>query len=413
LTDKIMLVFGTRPEAIKVAPLVDGLRRSDRFTPVVAVTAQHRSILDQVLDLFAIVPDHDLDIFQAGQTLGEVTTRSLERLIPVIEHERPAFLIVQGDTTTTFAAALAGFYTGVPVAHLEAGLRTGNVRSPFPEEMNRRLTSQLTSLHLAPTATARSALIREGVEPAQIVVTGNTVIDALMWTVARRVPYTDPALNDVDDDPRRVLLVTAHRRESWGSGMEAIGRALDRIATEEPDLLIVFPIHPNPLVRGAILPAVAAHPNARVVEPLPYGQFARLIDRSHLVLTDSGGVQEEAPALGKPVLVMRDTTERPEAVEAGTARLVGTDADLIVGAVRELLHDPSAYTAMANAVSPYGDGVAAGRAVQALEYALHGRAKPADFAPAGPVAGDDDPAPNGHVYQSVRQSLRTTGGRHL
>lgn len=370
MSRRVMIVFGTRPEAIKLAPVVEALERSDRFEPVVVVTAQHREILDQVLTLFGIVPRHDLAIIRSRQTLTQITVRALEGLVPLVEKEEPDLVVVQGDTTTAFVGALAAFYCRVPVAHVEAGLRTGDVLAPYPEEMNRRLITRLGALHLAPTQTARAALLAEGVDPATVVVTGNTVIDALHRTVALRVPYGDPALADVDTDPRRVLLVTAHRREAWGEGMRAVGGALADLAAAHPDLLVVFPIHPNPVVREAILPAVAAHPNVRVVEPLPYGEFARLMERSHLILTDSGGVQEEAPSLGKPVLVMRDTTERPEAVTAGTARLVGNDRTTIVKVVEHLLADPAAYDRMASAINPYGDGRSAPRVEAAIARLL-------------------------------------------
>lgn len=376
-----MVVFGTRPEAIKLAPVVRGLVCSPDFDPIVVVTAQHRGILDQVLQLFDIVPDHDLDILERGQTLTQVTTRALEGLKPVIASVKPDMVLVQGDTTTTFAGALAAFYERVPVAHVEAGLRSGDITAPYPEEMNRRLTTQLTALHLAPTRTARDALLREGVPDQRVVVTGNTVIDALRWTVDRRVGYGDPMLTDLDDDPRAVLLVTAHRRESWGEPMRAIGAALARLAGDRPGLLVVFPIHPNPVVRAEIRPAVAHLANVLLIEPLPYGAFARLMARSSLILTDSGGVQEEGPSLGKPVLVLRDTTERPEAVAAGAARLVGTDTDAVVSAVGQLLDDEAAYAAMANAVNPYGDGQAVRRSLAALSHTLHGTPPPDEFAP--------------------------------
>ncbi len=365
-----MVVFGTRPEAIKLAPVIRALEGSSDLEPLVVVTAQHREILDQVLALFGILPKHDLAIIQPRQTLTEITTRALDGLGHLLEHEQPDVVVVQGDTTSAFAGALAAFYRQVPVAHVEAGLRSGNVRAPYPEEMNRRLVSQLGALHLAPTQTARQALLAEGIGSTSIVVTGNTVIDALQHTIGLRIPFTDPALADLDEDPRRILLVTAHRRESWGEGMRAIGAALAHIAAAHPDLLVVFPIHPNPRVRETILPALAGHPNIRALEPLPYGDFARLMRRSHLILTDSGGIQEEGPSLGKPVLVTRTTTERPEAVVAGTARLVGSDRDAIVEAVRELLHDETAYSRMANAVNPYGDGRSAPRVEVALARLL-------------------------------------------
>jgi UDP-N-acetylglucosamine 2-epimerase (non-hydrolysing) len=363
-----MVVLGTRPEAIKLAPVVRALEASPHFDPYVALTAQHREMVDQVLSLFAIRPRHDLNIIRPGQTLPELTTRALTGLSDLITSNRPDAVVVQGDTSTTFAGALAAFYAGVPVVHVEAGLRTGNVRSPFPEEVNRRLTTRVTDLHLAPTPVNRDNLVTEGIDPSTVVVTGNTVIDALLWAVEQSSGYGDPGLADLDADPRRVLVVTAHRRESWGEALASVGRALARLARAEPDLLVVFPIHRNPVVREAIVPAVAAEANVRVVEPLGYGSFAALLRRASIILTDSGGIQEEGPSLGRPVLVMRDTTERPEAVVAGTVRLVGTDEDTIVSSVRELLHDDAAYAAMARAVNPYGDGRAAARAVAAMAH---------------------------------------------
>lgn len=374
-----MVVFGTRPEAIKMAPVVLALAESSVLEPVVVVTAQHRAMLDQVLELFDIKLDFDLDIIRERQTLTGVTLAALGGLSPLVESEAPAALLVQGDTTTTLTAALAAFYHQIPVVHLEAGLRTGDRLSPYPEEVNRRLTTQLSSLHLAPTSTAKSNLLAENVDASSIVVTGNTVIDALLWTVERRLAYGDPALNDLDDGNRRVLLVTAHRRESWGVPMDAIGQALAEIATAEPDLVVVFPIHANPVVRHSILPAVEGLANVRVVEPLAYGGFARLMVRSHLILTDSGGIQEEGPSLGKPVLVMRDKTERPEGVSAGTVRLVGTRRLDIVTAVSQLLHEPSAHAAMANAVNPYGDGRAAERTAAAVAHLLGDGPPPEEF----------------------------------
>jgi UDP-N-acetylglucosamine 2-epimerase (non-hydrolysing) len=365
---QIMVVYGTRPEAIKLAPLIQALAGSAFFVPVAAVTAQHRSMLDQVNQVFGIEPEFDLNIHRPGQTLAEITTRALTGVHALLAEQRPAAVVVQGDTTTVFAAALAAFYEQIPVVHLEAGLRTGDPCSPYPEEINRRLATRLAALHLAPTSTSRSNLLAENVDPGTVVVTGNTVIDALLWTVGRQFDYGDPVLSDLDDTDAPLLLVTAHRRESWGDPMRAVGRALARIAREHPDLRIVFPIHRNPVVREAILPALGGLPNVTVTEPLPYSSFARLMNRSTVILTDSGGVQEEGPSLGKPVLVMRDTTERPEAVRAGTVRLVGTDEDLIVKEVGRLLTDPVAYAAMANAVNPYGDGRAAERAVAALAH---------------------------------------------
>jgi UDP-N-acetylglucosamine 2-epimerase (non-hydrolysing) len=379
---RVLFVFGTRPEAIKLAPVVVALEASAGFEPVVVVTAQHRHMLDQVLLLFGIAPKYDLDLLEPRQTLTGVTVRALERLAPVLEAERPDLVLVQGDTTTTFAGALAAFYKQIPVAHVEAGLRTYDPLSPYPEELNRRLTTQLAALHLAPTRTSRANLLAERVDQASVVVTGNTVIDALLWTVAHPPRRADPLLARLDADGRPVLLVTAHRRESWGRPMRAIGHALAEIAKAEPGLLVVFPIHRNPVVREAILPAVDGLHNVVVTEPLDYGGFVRLLDRAHLVLTDSGGVQEEGPSLGKPVLVMRDTTERPEAVAAGTVRLVGADRAAIVDAVRGLLHDPAAYRAMANATNPYGDGQAARRTVAAVAHFFGLGPRPDEFEPA-------------------------------
>jgi UDP-N-acetylglucosamine 2-epimerase (non-hydrolysing) len=369
----IMVIYGTRPEAIKVAPLVKALDESEFFVPQVAVTAQHRSMLDQVNVVFGIKPEFDLDIHSPGQTLDQITTRALTGVHTLLADQRPDAVVVQGDTTTVFAAALAAFYERIPVAHLEAGLRTGDRYSPYPEEINRMLATRLAVLHLAPTSTSRANLLAENVDPSSIVVTGNTVIDALLWTVrqpaGRTEPvYGDPELDMLDDTDAPVLLVTAHRRESWGDPLREVGRALARIAREHPRLLIVFPMHRNPVVRNAIIPPIREVRNVLATEPLPYSGFARLMNRSTIVLTDSGGVQEEGPSLGKPVLVMRDTTERPEAVRAGTVQLVGTDSDRIVTSVRRLLTDPAAYAAMANAVNPYGDGRAAERAVAALTH---------------------------------------------
>lgn len=365
-----MVIFGTRPEAIKVAPAILALQASPHFEPIVTVTAQHRSMLDQVLDLFGITPDHDLNVIEPRQTLTKVTVKALEGLSPIIEAEAPDAVLVQGDTTTTFVGGLAAFYQQIPVVHMEAGLRTGMPYSPFPEEINRCLTTHLTSLHLAPTATNKANLLREGIDPASIVVTGNTVIDALLHTVERKVDYGDPALDGLDDDPRKVILVTAHRRESWGEPMKAIGRAVRRIALEQPDVRVVFPVHKNPVVREAVEPELAGLDNVLLIEPLSYGGFARLMNRAHIVLTDSGGVQEEGPSLGKPVLVMRETTERPEAMYAGTVKLVGAFEEPIVRAVTELLSDPASYSAMANAVNPYGDGFASERTVGAIAHFL-------------------------------------------
>ncbi|MHB1535944.1 MAG: non-hydrolyzing UDP-N-acetylglucosamine 2-epimerase [Acidimicrobiales bacterium] len=380
----VMLVFGTRPEAIKLAPVIQVLQADARYQPVVVVTAQHREMLDQVLSLFAITPDFDLGIQRDRQSLASITTRALEGLDPVMADQRPDLVVVQGDTTTTFVGALAGFYHRIPVAHVEAGLRTGDPYAPYPEEINRRLTSQLASLHLAPTPASVANLRAEGIAPDVIVCTGNTVIDALHWAVDRRVDYGVAELARLDADPRRLLLVTVHRRESWGTQMEGVARAVARLAAANRDLLTVIPMHKNPVVREALLPVLSGLDNVIVVEPLPYGAFCRLLERSDLVITDSGGVQEEAPSLGKPVLVLRHVTERPEAVAAGTVELVGTDEERIVARGQTLLSDAGAYARMAHAVNPYGDGRAAARTLDAITWLFGDGGRPQEFRPPEP-----------------------------
>ena len=377
---RVMVVYGTRPEAIKLAPVVRDLRRSAHLEVVVVVTGQHRAMLDQVNGLFGIVPDHDLDVIQPRQQLHELTGRVLGGITEVIREVRPDILMVQGDTTTSFVAGLAAFYEQVPVVHVEAGLRTQNRYDPFPEEINRRLTTQLTSLHLAPTSTSRANLLADGIAPADVVVTGNTVIDALLDVVARRLPLENPALEVLDGRPS--VLVTSHRRESWGQPMARTANAVARLAKEFEEVAFLLPAHLNPTVREVLLPPLAGLDNVVVTEPLSYGDFAHAMNASTLVLTDSGGVQEEAPSLGKPVLVLRDTTERPEAVEAGTGRLVGTDEQLIVDEVSLLLTDASAYAVMAQAVNPYGDGRASERITAAVENFFGVGDRLADFADA-------------------------------
>jgi UDP-N-acetylglucosamine 2-epimerase (non-hydrolysing) len=367
---RIMTVYGTRPEAIKVAPVIKALEASDVLDSVTVVTGQHREMLDQVNEIFEIQPDHDLDIFEHGASLSQIVARVLERLDPILEAENPAAVIVQGDTSTSTAAALAAFHRQIPVVHLEAGLRSGNILSPFPEEANRKLTSQIATLHLAPTQTSKANLLAESISEEYVVVTGNTVIDALLMTVDRKAPFTDRALEDLADSGRRILLVTTHRRENWGGAMEGVGRALARLARQFPDLEIVLPAHRNPIVREAVLPQLRGLGNITVTEPLPYGEFTRLLSLASVVLTDSGGVQEEAPSLGKPVLVMRENTERPEAVDAGTVKLIGTDENRIFGEVSALLSDSHAYAVMAQATNPYGDGMSAVRTVTAIAHTL-------------------------------------------
>lgn len=377
---KVMTVFGTRPEAIKMAPVVLELQKhADQIQTIVAVTAQHRQMLDQVLDLFQITPDYDLDIMSQGQTLYDITTKSLMGLKDVLAKEKPDLVLVHGDTTTTFAGALASYYQQVPVGHVEAGLRTGDIYSPFPEEMNRKLTGAIAAIHFAPTATAKANLLKENVNPSHIYVTGNTVIDALMTTVAGDYDFGDD-LKDVDFQNHRVILLTTHRRENLGEPMRHIYKALRRIIEEIPDTEIVFPVHRNPLVRKVVEEELAGVDRIHLIDPMEYEPFANLMGLSSLVLTDSGGIQEEAPSLGKPVLVLRNTTERPEAVEAGTVRLIGTDKDVVYAETKRLLTDQAAYDAMSNAVNPYGDGKASQRIVQAILHAFAGEeAVPDDF----------------------------------
>ena len=389
-----MLVFGTRPEAVKFAPVVKRLRDEAGLVPVVTVTAQHRQMLDQVLEVFGVVPDFDLHIMQAGQSLAEVTSRALLGLDRLLVDTQPDAIVVQGDTTSTFAGALCGFYHNIPVVHLEAGLRTGNKYSPYPEEVNRRLTAQLSTMHLAATAGAKANLLAEGAPSSAVMVTGNTVVDALLQVLGREC-HLQPALADLEGErgkARPVLMATIHRRESWGAQIRLVGSALRDIARARPDVTVVVPLHTNPLVRQAIAPEVSGIANVRLVEPLSYPEFAAMLRRSHLVLTDSGGVQEEAPTLGTPVLVMRDVTERPEAVDAGTAKLVGTNRDRITAEVTRLLGDDAARKAMVAAGNPFGDGHASGRVVAALRHMLLGETRPPEFRPlvsAQPVAGPD------------------------
>lgn len=366
---RLMVIYGTRPEAIKVAPVILAAREAEGIQPQVVVTGQHREMLDQVNELFGIVPDIDLDIFEHGQTLVDISSRTLSGVAAAIEEMRPDAVLVQGDTTTSAFAALAAFYAQVPVVHLEAGLRTGDIYSPFPEEVNRKIITQVASLSLAPTGTSRDNLLREGVDPASVLVTGNSVVDALLHVSASDVPVQHPELADLlarlaDDD--KVLLVTTHRRENLGDAMTAIGRAIARIARVHPALTIIMPLHRNPKVRERVLPEIEGLDSVHVLDPLEYGDFSRVLRRAEVVLTDSGGVQEEAPALGKPVLVLRENTERPEAVDAGTVKLIGTDEQRIVDEVSRLLTDSDSYTAMANAVNPYGDGQTAERTIGAI-----------------------------------------------
>ena len=377
---KVMLVFGTRPEAIKMAPLVKGLQaRAGEIQTVVCVTAQHREMLDQVLNLFDIVPEHDLNIMKPGQDLYDITGNILSGLKGVLQQEQPDLVLVHGDTTTTLAASLAAFYARVPVGHVEAGLRTGNKQAPFPEEMNRRLTTAIADIHFAPTSASRDNLLREGIAADTIHVTGNTVIDALLAVVeklrndkqvqaefAQRFAFLEPG--------RRLILVTGHRRENFGEGFQNICQALADIAAEHPDVQVLYPVHLNPNVRQPVNEILAARglANVHLIDPVDYLPFVYLMDRAHIIVTDSGGIQEEAPSLGKPVLVMRDTTERPEAVDAGTVKLVGTSRETIVAEVRRLLTDDRAYATMSRAHNPYGDGKATEKIIDGIRN-LHNK----------------------------------------
>ncbi|ATG50891.1 UDP-N-acetylglucosamine 2-epimerase (non-hydrolyzing) [Brachybacterium vulturis] len=382
---RIMTIYGTRPEAIKVAPIIKAIERADGLENVIVVTGQHREMLDQVNTIFRIVPDHDLSIMSAGQSLNGIVAKVISGVDQILATEKPDVVIVQGDTSTVMGAAIATFNRQIPVVHLEAGLRSGDINSPFPEEANRKLTSQIAALHLAPTSTSKANLTREDVSENDIVVTGNSVIDTLMFTSKTLdVHFDDTRLEALQEAKESgnltsVLLVTAHRRENLGSAMERIGAAIADLARKYPDLAIVFPIHLNPKVRSAIRPAVEGLENVLLVEPLAYAQFTRMLSIADVVLTDSGGVQEEAPSLGKPVLVMRENTERPEAVVAGTVKLIGTHQNRLVDEVSLLLDSKEAYSGMANAVNPYGDGGAAKRTIDALRWKFSNGPRPIDF----------------------------------
>ncbi len=360
---KVLTVFGTRPEAIKMAPLVHALANDERFDAKVCVTAQHREMLDQVLELFEITPDYDLNLMKAGQTLNDVTAKILLELKPVLQEFKPDVVLVHGDTATTFAASLAAYYEQIAVGHVEAGLRTGNIYSPWPEEANRKLTGALAKYHFAPTETSKANLLKENYSEDNIFITGNTVIDALLMVKAKIDTNSDlkstlasqfPFL----DESKKMILVTGHRRESFGGGFERICQALAITAKENPDVQIVYPMHLNPNVREPVNRILSGINNIHLIEPQQYLPFIYLMDRSDIILTDSGGIQEEAPSLGKPVLVMRDTTERPEAIKAGTVKLVGTDTDVICAELKKLLNDSDAYQSMSFAHNPYGDGKA-------------------------------------------------------
>lgn len=373
-TRKVLVVFGTRPEAIKMAPVVHALQSQASIETILCVTAQHRQMLDQVLELFELTPDIDLDIMKPGQDLADVTSRVLLGLRDTLTSVQPSAVLVHGDTSTALASAMAAFYSGIPVGHVEAGLRTYDMQAPFPEEFNRQVISKVAHWHFAPTEKSRANLLAEAVAPAKIMVTGNTVIDALLWTLARtnKRQANDAVTAQIDQlipfawQKTPFLLMTGHRRENFGLGFIHICDAIRALATKYPDLPVIYPVHLNPQVQEPVLSRLGDLPNVHLIAPLDYEPFALLLKHCHLVLTDSGGIQEEAPSLGKPVLVMRDTTERPEAVEAGTVKLVGTDTQAIVSAVSKLLDDPAHYLAMSEAHNPYGDGHAATRIAQVI-----------------------------------------------
>ena len=364
---KVMAIFGTRPEAIKMAPVVRELLKHPEIETKVCLTAQHREMLDQVVDLFQLPVDYDLDIMKQGQSLYDITDRVLLGLKEVLEKEKPDLVLVHGDTTTTFSATLAAFYQQIDVGHVEAGLRTGNMYSPFPEEANRRLTSVLTALHFAPTETARQNLLKENQKDDHIFTVGNSVIDALLATVKKDYVFEDKELQEIEEH-KRIILVTTHRRENLGEPMRNVYRALRRLVQTGPDTEVVFPVHRNPLVRQAVKEVLDGVPGIHLVDPMEYEPFTNLMARSAIILTDSGGIQEEAPSLGKPVLVLRDTTERPEAVASGTVKLVGTDEDKVYNTAYKLLTDEEAYREMAESINPYGDGHTSERIVQAILY---------------------------------------------
>ena len=367
---KILTVFGTRPEAIKMAPVVQALKQSSCFDSRICVTAQHREMLDQVLNLFGIKPDYDLDIMKHSQGLADITSKVLFELEKILSEFKPDLVLVHGDTTTTLAATLASYYQHTPVGHVEAGLRTGNIYSPWPEEVNRKVVGTIAQLHFAPTNRARDNLISEAISPEQVFVTGNTVIDALHQVVARIDTDKDfsDRLSEHLDIPRnkRIVLVTGHRRESHGPGFQRICDALEILACRE-DIQIIYPVHLNPKVKGPVRERLGEYPNIRLIPPQDYLPFVYLMHRADIIITDSGGIQEEAPSLGKPVIVIRDTTERPEAVDAGTVKLVGTNTDLIVSETSKLLDDPTIYRKMSHAHNPYGDGKASSRIIQAIK----------------------------------------------
>lgn len=375
----IMTVYGTRPEAIKVAPLIKALETDTRFNSIVVSTGQHRDMLEQINRGFSIFPDHQLEVMSQGQSLNSLVSLVLVGLDEILERSKPDVVVVQGDTSTAMAAAISAFNRGIQVVHVEAGLRTGDLYSPFPEEANRKIITQIAGLHLAPTIQAKKNLLREDVPAERIVVTGNTVIDAMLMASSWNVGFSDERLERIRNQAGRIVLVTTHRRENL-SEIEQIGLAIRDLADTFPDDIFVLPLHRNPLVRNAMKELLSNSPNAIITEPLPYDEFTALLGRAYVVLTDSGGIQEEAPSLGKPVLVMRNNTERPEAVTAGTVKLVGAVRDRIFGETSRLMNDSAAYADMANSVNPYGDGKATPRIVAAISELLGVGKRTLDFA---------------------------------
>lgn len=362
---KIITIFGTRPEAIKMAPLVKELEKREQIESKVCVTAQHREMLDQVLELFNIKPDFDLNIMETKQTLTGITNKVLEGLEEVFKEEKPDMILVHGDTTTTFAGSLAAFYQQIKVGHVEAGLRTFNKYFPFPEEMNRKLTGSLADLHFAPTKGSKENLLKEGIEESGIYITGNTVIDAMKHTVEENYIFENDELNNIDFS-KKIIMITAHRRENWGEGIQNICIALNKIVEENSDVELVYLVHLNPVVKDVVFERLGGKERIHLLSPLDTKETHNLMNKSFMVMTDSGGLQEEAPHLGKPVLVLRDVTERPEAVEAGTVKLVGTDIDQIVNEANKLLRNPDEYSEMSRSINPYGDGIASKRIVDAI-----------------------------------------------
>jgi UDP-N-acetylglucosamine 2-epimerase (non-hydrolysing) len=380
---KIVVIFGTRPDTIKLAPIILRLQNKPRHFDVVPIaTAQHRHMLDQVLDVFGITPKHDLNIMRPLQSLAQITRNAIDALDRILVREKPDLVLVQGDTLSTFVGSLASFFRHIPVGHVEAGLRTHDKTQPFPEEINRRLTGCIADLHFPPTDTAKKALLRENVDPASIVVTGNSVIDALHIALRKKHRFSVRELETIVRPGRRIILVTMHRRENWGEPMRGAAVALRALVERHADVLVVFPVHKNPIVREAVTPVLGNMSNVHLIEPLDYLDFIHVMAKSHLIITDSGGVQEEGPALGKPVLVLREKTERPEAVRFGTVKLVGVNQERIIAIADRLLTDERAYRAMATAINPYGDGRASQRTVQAIErYFGLSRARVQEFIP--------------------------------